>query len=89
MEQEPAAAAVSSPPVEGEDIVMAEAGELQGTVEAAKPAAEPLSAQMDTDEDGIRVKQETKSEIKLEDLFDGIDSDEDELTSSNNAQQET
>ncbi|KAK3305838.1 uncharacterized protein B0T15DRAFT_211668 [Chaetomium strumarium] len=89
MEQEPAAAAVSSPPVEGEDIVMAEAGELQGIVEAAKPAAETPSAQMETDEDRIKVKQDIKSDIKLEDLFDGIDSDEDEFTNSNDAQQET
>jgi DNA primase small subunit len=81
--EEPAVATLTSPPAE-EDYVMVEAGEVQGVEEDTKPAPEPASAQIDQDEDmGVEIKQEKKTELKLEDLFDGMDSDDD-FPSSNN-----
>lgn len=66
---------------------MAEAGEVQGAVEDSKPATvQPPSAQAEEDEDmGVEIKQDKKTEVKLEDLFDGMDSDDEEefLTSRN------
>lgn len=64
---------------------MVEAGEVQGVDEDAKPAAQPTSVQIDQDEDmGVEIKQETKTELKLEDLFAGMDSDDDDFPSSSN-----
>jgi DNA primase small subunit len=75
--EEPAVAAPTSPLAE-EDYVMVEAGEVHGVEEDAKPAPEPASAQVDQDEDmGVEIKQEKKTELKLEDLFAGMDSDDD------------
>ena len=85
MEEEPAVAvAAPTSPLAEEDYVMVEAGEVQGVEEDAKPAAESALAQIDQDEDmGVEIKQEKKTELKLEDLFDGMDSDDD-FPSSNN-----
>ncbi|KAL2130586.1 hypothetical protein VTI74DRAFT_6213 [Chaetomium olivicolor] len=85
MEEEPASAARSSPPSEVDDIVMAEAGAVQAAVEETKPAAEPASTQKREDEDMmVKIKQEKRPEIKLEDLFAGMDSDDDEFPTSSN-----
>lgn len=76
MEDAPAAA-VDSPAVD-DDIAMAEAGDAQGVAEDAKSAdesAQPVREGNDTTT--AEVKQEEKQEVKLEDLFDGIDSDDD------------
>jgi DNA primase small subunit len=90
MEEDFAMAAESDSDEEA-DIVMAEAGQVQGVVEDIKPAAEPLAAQAVEDEDmGVEIKQETKPEIKqetrpeikLEDLFAGMDSDDEEFITS-------
>jgi DNA primase small subunit len=80
MEVEPVLAAASSPPSD-DDFVMVEAGEVQSVVDSLTPAVEPPSAQAQAEEDDEmmeEIKQE-KTEIKLEDLFDGMDSDDDEL----------
>jgi DNA primase small subunit len=82
MEVEPPVAAANSPASE-EDFVMVEASEVQGVVGDASPAPEPPSAQAEADEDmGVEIQQEKRPEIKLEDLFDGMDSDDDEFSSS-------
>lgn len=87
MEEDFAMAAESSSEDE-EDIVMAEAGEVQGVEEDTKAATEPPAAQTVEDESiGVEIKQETKPaikqegkpEVKLEDLFEGLDSDDDEF----------
>jgi DNA primase small subunit len=84
MEEDAALAAGSSPAAEEGDIAMAEAGEIQGVVEDAKPV-QPPPAQTAEDEDmGVEIKQETKTELKLEDLFDGMDSDDDDFPTSSN-----
>jgi DNA primase small subunit len=72
----------SSPQPE-EDFAMVEAGEVQGIVENPTPTAEPASAQAQADEDMmVEIQQEKKTEVKLEDLFAGMDSDDDEFSSS-------
>jgi DNA primase small subunit len=82
MEEGSAAAAVNSSPVE-EDIPMADAGEIQPFVEEAKPAMEAPAAQGETDADIVEdIEMAKKPEIKLEDLFDGMDSDDDDFPSS-------
>lgn len=83
MESEAAAAAGSSPPEE--DIVMVEAGEVGGGVEEVKTTADAAPAQPEADADTVEIQQEKKPEINLEDLFAGIDSDDDdEFPSSSN-----
>ncbi|KAL2176599.1 uncharacterized protein P884DRAFT_202546 [Thermothelomyces heterothallicus CBS 202.75] len=70
-----------------EDTVMVEAGEVQGVADpASMQAVEQKSlAQPADDEDmGVEIKQESKAEVKLEDLFAGIDSDDDEFPTSSN-----
>ncbi|KAL2194826.1 hypothetical protein P885DRAFT_70856 [Corynascus similis CBS 632.67] len=63
---------------------MVEAGEVQG-LEVSKQTPEPPTAQTAKDEDmGVEIKQESKAEIKLEDLFAGIDSDDDDFSTSEN-----
>ncbi len=85
MEVEPTLAAASSSPAD-EDFVMIEAGEVQGVVEEAAPAAEPPSAQTEADEDmNVEIQQEKRPETKLEDLFAGMDSDDDEFSTPANA----
>ncbi|KAK4124466.1 prim-pol domain-containing protein [Parathielavia appendiculata] len=84
MEVEPPVAAPSSPLVD-EDFVMVEAGEAQGAAKDANPAAGPPPAQVAADEDMVvEIQQEKRPEIKLEDLFDGMDSDDDDFQSSSN-----
>lgn len=69
---------------EEDDTVMVEAGEVQG-LEVSKQTPEPPTAQTAKDEDmGVEIKQESKAEIKLEDLFAGIDSDDDDFSTSEN-----
>ncbi len=66
---------------------MVEAGEVQSVMENATPpvgppsAQAPEEAQAQDDDDHImaEIKQETKPEVKLEDLFAGMDSDDDEI----------
>ncbi len=85
MEVEPTLSAASSSPAD-EDFVMIEAGEVQGVVEEAAPAAEPPSAQAEADEDmKVEIQQEKRPETKLEDLFAGMDSDDDEFSTPVNA----
>jgi DNA primase small subunit len=82
MEVEPPVAATNSPLSE-EDFVMVEATEVQGAEEDANPAPKPPSAQAGADEDmGVEIQQEKRPDIKLEDLFEGMDSDDDEFPSS-------
>lgn len=85
MGEEPAIAASTSP-LADEDYVMVEAVEVQGVEDVTKPAAEtPLVQAAADDEDmGVEIKQETKTELKLEDLFAGMDSDDDDFPSSSN-----
>jgi DNA primase small subunit len=84
MEEEVAPVTGSSPQPE-EDFVMVEAGEVQGVVENSAPAAEAASAQAKADEDMmVEIPQERKTEVKLEDLFAGMDSDSDDEFSSSN-----
>jgi DNA primase small subunit len=75
----------SSPSAE-EDIVMTEADEVRGAAPDTKPpSVEPPPARTaQADEDMMEIKQETKSNVKLEDLFAGMDSDEDEFPGSSN-----
>lgn len=90
MEEDLALAASSSPEPEM-DSVMVEAGDVQGVVENTTSAVEPISArtQPDADEDMVvEIQQEKRPEIKLEDMFAGMDSDDDEFPSSSNPQNE-
>lgn len=85
MEVEPTLAAASSSPAD-EDFVMIEAGDVHGVVEEGTPAAEPPSAQAEADEDmKVEIQQEKRPETKLEDLFAGMDSDDDEFSTPVNA----
>lgn len=91
MEVDPAAAAAPSGPADDEDFVMVEAGDLQGVSENPEPVPEPPSAQalaQEADEDGVEIKKEQRPDIKLEDLFAGMDSDDDEFPSSSNSVKE-
>ena len=81
--EEPASTAVptSNSHSEDDDVAMAEAGDLPMTAEhAATPQAEPPSAQAAAADDDVMagVEQAKKPDIKLEDLFAGMDSDDDE-----------
>ncbi len=89
MEEEPApapaAVPTSSPHSEDEDIAMAEAGALPSTVDhAATSHPDPASAQAaEADDDMmVEIEEAKKPDIKLEDLFAGMDSDDDEFPSS-------
>lgn len=89
MEEELAPVAGSSPQPE-EDFVMVEAGEVQGVVEKPTSAAEPASAQAKADEGmEVEIQQEKKTEVKLEDLFAGMDSDDDDEFPSSSKPQES
>ncbi|KAL2019951.1 hypothetical protein VTK56DRAFT_9043 [Thermocarpiscus australiensis] len=82
-EEESATAIGDSLRVE-EDHVMADAEEVEGDVEKGEPAAEPSMSPEGADADAPDAKGK-KRDIKLEDLFDGVDSDEDdEFPSSSN-----
>ncbi|AEO67966.1 uncharacterized protein THITE_2117187 [Thermothielavioides terrestris NRRL 8126] len=89
LEEDPAAAAASSS-AEEEDVIMAEADGVQGVVEEHIPGAEPPSAQAqagaeEADDDMVEITQEQRPGVKLEDLFDGEDSEDEEFPSSSNA----
>ncbi|KAL1843588.1 hypothetical protein VTJ49DRAFT_871 [Mycothermus thermophilus] len=84
MDEDGPAAATSGSPAD-EDTVMVEASEVQGVVEAASPAIKAPSPKTAEDEDtGVEIKQESKGEVKLEDLFDDMDSDDDDFITSTN-----
>ncbi|KAK3904655.1 hypothetical protein C8A05DRAFT_42320 [Staphylotrichum tortipilum] len=74
-EPTPAAVPASNPHSGDDDVPMAEAGELPS-------AAEPPAAQAAADDDMMEIEQVKKPEIKLEDLFAGMDSDDDEFPSA-------
>lgn len=88
MEVDLAAEAGNSSPEE-EDIPMADAGDIQPLVEKAEPTTEAPAAQEETDADGdapVVIEQEKRPEIKLEDLFDGMSSDDEDFPSSSHPQ---
>lgn len=61
---------------------MADADEIQPFV-AAKPATKAPTAQAEADADIVEdIEMVKKPEIRLEDIFDGMDSDEDDFPSS-------
>ncbi|KAK4140427.1 uncharacterized protein C8A04DRAFT_14954 [Dichotomopilus funicola] len=75
---EDAPAAVVDSPAAVDDTAMADAADAQAATEDVKPADE--SSQPAKESNGTKaaeIKQEEKQEVKLEDLFDGIDSDDD------------
>ncbi|KAK4098710.1 prim-pol domain-containing protein [Parathielavia hyrcaniae] len=64
---------------------MVETDGVQGVAANANPTAEAPSAQAAADADmGVEIQQAKKPEIKLEDLFEGMDSDDDDFLGSNN-----
>ncbi|KAL2163512.1 hypothetical protein VTH06DRAFT_5570 [Thermothelomyces fergusii] len=71
---------------EEDDAVMADAGDAPAVADSASvqtaqgAPAKPADGQ-DMD---VEIKRESKAEVKLEDLFDGIDSDDDEFPASSN-----
>lgn len=78
MEDSPAAAARSSPKVE-EDVVMTEGDEAGRDAEQPGPAAGEQTSTAP-----VKMEVDKKEEIKLEDLFDGVDSDDDDFLNSSN-----
>ncbi|VBB81903.1 Putative DNA primase small subunit [Podospora comata] len=71
-----------------EDLLMADVDEVESppVVPPAAVEQQPPPSSAPAEEDApVEIKQETKSDIKLEDLFDGMDSDsDDEFTGRNN-----
>lgn len=78
MQDAPADVAPSSPQVE-DDIPMAGVEGVKEDVDKPEQTTEAPVAQKETDEEMPDIEMEKKPEIKLEDLFDGVDSDDDDL----------
>lgn len=85
MDEDGPAPARSSPPAD-EDAMMVEVAEAQGVAEGTAPAPKPPSPAAAETDDGVEIKQEPKNEVKLEDLFDDMDSSDDDFMNSNNPQ---
>ncbi|KAK0673704.1 hypothetical protein QBC41DRAFT_393052 [Cercophora samala] len=77
---------VESPPVVTPAAIEQQPPPPPAPPASSLPAPKPDSPEQEEEEDApVEIKQETKSEIKLEDLFDGMDSDsDDEFSGKNN-----
>lgn len=80
--EEEQGAAVDTNQSADEDLDMADVGEVEPEAEAAGTSTGAAPAEGGTGAPEIEVQK--KPEIKLEDLFDGVDSDDDEFPTSSN-----